>query len=167
MKRIYKRLGLPPPKYVYITEGGGKKRYHHHLTISGGIDRDDLEQAWGAGYANSRRLQFAANGVEGLAYYVTKQFRDDDSEDGRPMKKHWVGSKNLIHPVPKDRDGVISRKKVQELAGVDAGNRAAFERFYPGYFYAEQETVWNDVNGGIYLSVKLYRNQRKGVKKRE
>ena len=71
LKRRYNKLGIEL-KYVYVTEGTGfpeanaesfggskgsdGKRFHHHVTLSGGLDRDELEILWGFGYANSRRL---------------------------------------------------------------------------------------------------------------
>ena len=61
--------GLPPLKYIVVTERGKKGgRIHHHITVNGGIDRDELESLWGLGYANSRRLQFTENGLAGLAH---------------------------------------------------------------------------------------------------
>ena len=59
VQRARKKQGLPPLKYIAVTEKGSKNgRYHHHVTLSGGMDRDELENLWGLGYANSRRLQF-------------------------------------------------------------------------------------------------------------
>ena len=72
LKRRYNKLDIEL-KYVYVTEGGDGKRFHHHVTLSGGLTRDELEALWGFGYANSRRLIFNENGVEGLAKYITKQ----------------------------------------------------------------------------------------------
>ena len=68
VQRARKKQGLPPLKYIAVTEKGSKNgRYHHHVTLSGGMDRDELEKLWGLGYANSRRLQFTESGLAGLA----------------------------------------------------------------------------------------------------
>ena len=58
LKRLYRKLGLEL-RYISCTEYGRTNgRVHHHLIISGGADRDTIEQLWGRGYANSKRLQF-------------------------------------------------------------------------------------------------------------
>lgn len=73
VQRARKKQGLPPLKYIAVTEKGSKNgRYHHHVTLSGGMDRDELEKLWGLGYANSRRLQFTESGLAGLGHYIVK-----------------------------------------------------------------------------------------------
>lgn len=154
-KRLYHKSDIEL-KYVYVTEGGvGETRYHYHVTLSGGVDRTELERLWGYGYANCRQLQFNENGVEGLAKYVTKQFRAH--KDELVFRKRWCGSKNLIKPEPKVRDGKLSQRKVQALATYDAESRRAFEAIYDGYYLSEAKPFYNDVNGGYYIHVKMYR----------
>ena len=47
VQRARKKQGLPPLKYIAVTEKGSKNgRYHHHVTLSGGMDRDELENPW-------------------------------------------------------------------------------------------------------------------------
>ena len=73
IQRLRKKMGLPPLKYIAVTERGKRGgRYHHHITINGGIDRDTLESMWEHGYANSRRLQFTEDGLAGLGHYIVK-----------------------------------------------------------------------------------------------
>lgn len=165
VKLLRQRLGLPPLKYIAVQEGGNGKRYHFHVTMSGGIDRDQIEELWGFGYANCRRLQFNENGVEGLARYVTKQFRAKKEE--LAFRKRWTSSKNLIHPQPKDRDGRISSRRVEELATIDSENRTAWEKMYPGYFFSKSRPFYNEMNGGYYLHVKLYKIGTRFGKRRE
>lgn len=158
VKRARKKLGLPPLKYVAVTERGKQGgRYHHHITVNGGIDRDTLENIWGLGYANAKRLQFTENGVAGLACYITKS----PVESG---KKAWSCSKNLIHPEPKIRDGRISGKRARELAE-KIQDSTQFEALYPGYLCAKAETWHNDVNGGCYLAARLYKEDGKFIRK--
>ena len=155
VKRRYHKLAIEL-KYVYVIEGGvGGTRYHHHVTLSGGMDRTELEQLWGYGYANCRQLQFNENGVEGLAKYLTKQFRAH--KDELVFRKRWCGSKNLTKPEPKERDGKLSRHKVQALATYEAESRRAFEELYEGYDLSEAKPFYNDVNGGYYSHVKMYK----------
>lgn len=141
VQRARKKQGLPPLKYIAVTEKGSKNgRYHHHVTLSGGMDRDELEKLWGLGYANSRRLQFTESGLAGLGHYIVKS----------PLyARAWNASKNLIDPEPKTRDGRISGKRAEELAR-DTTNNAEYERLYPGYFLADAGAWHNDVNGGKY-----------------
>lgn len=156
IQRLRKRLGLPPLKYIAVTERGKRGgRYHHHITVSGGIDRDTLESMWEHGRANSRRLQFDENGLAGLAHYIVKS----------PVGgKAWSASKNLVDPEPKTRDGRISGRKARELAE-QKQDSTRFEKLYPGYLASGPAKVFhNDVNGGVYLSVRLYRKDRKFIK---
>lgn len=155
IQRMRKKAGLPPLKYIVVTERGGKTgRYHHHITINGGLDRDAVEAAWGLGYANSRRLQFTETGLAGLGHYIVK----------KPVgKKAWNASKNLIDPDPKTRDGRISGRRAEELAR-DTTNNAEYEKLYPGYFLAEAGAFHNDVNGGRYIVARFYRRDGKFIK---
>lgn len=160
VKRLRKKNDLPDLKYICVTEGGTEgKRYHFHVTMNGGLDRDELEKLWGFGYANSRRLQFNENGVEGLARYITKQFREKKEGGETIFRKRWTASKNLVNPPPKDRDGRISAKKVKALAEESYG--FSFENLYPGYSFASCKPFHNDVNGGYYLVVRLYKDRAK------
>lgn len=152
IQRAREKMGLPPLKYIAVTERGTKSgRYHHHITINGGLDRDTVEGLWGLGYANSRRLQFTENGLAGLGHYIVKN----------PIGgKAWNASKNLIDPEPRTRDGRISGRQAEELAR-DTTNNAEYERLYPGYFLADAGAFHNDVNGGRYIVARFYR--RDGV----
>ena len=164
LKRYIAKHGLGVLKYIAITERGKRGgRYHHHVTIEveKGIDRDVLEQLWtdteGHGYANSRRLQFNEEGLEGLARYVVK------SPAGN---KSWFASRNLIDPPPRTRDERISGRKARELAeNIQDGTQ--FEKLYPGYLCAKAETWHNDVNGGCYLKVSLYREDGKFIQPKQ
>lgn len=155
VQRRRKKLGLPPLKYIVVTERGKRGgRYHHHVTLSGGMDRDELENMWTHGRANSRRLQFTEEGLAGLAYYITK------SSVG---KKAWTASKNLVDPEPRTRDGRISGKKARELAE-NIKDNTRFEKLYPGYLMSEASAFHNDVNGGCYLVARFHRADGKFIK---
>jgi len=163
LRRYRKKHDLGELKYIVVTEKGTRfGRYHHHVTINGGIDRDTVEKLWtereGHGYANSRRLQFTEEGVEGLARYIVKN----------PLagKKAWTASRNLIDPAPKTRDGHISGKQARELANKIKDN-TQFEKLYPGYICSRAEAFHNDINGGCYLNVRLYKADGKFIRKRK
>ena len=156
VKRLRSRLGLEEMKYVVVPGGGYEgTRFHAHVTMSGGVDRSVLEELWGYGYGNSKRLQFNENGIEGLARYAARQFTAHKGE--LPFGKRWSGSRNLIIPPPQDRDGRISHKKVKELSTFDAERCEPFEALYPGYRVSFVRPFYNEVNGGYYLCVKMYR----------
>ncbi|MDE6454336.1 MAG: hypothetical protein K2L38_00130, partial [Dysosmobacter sp.] len=151
IQRLRKKLGLPPLKYIAVTERGKRGgRYHHHITVNGGIDRDTLESMWEYGRANSRRLQFDEKGLAGLGHYIVKS----------PIGgKAWTASKNLVDPEPRKRDGRISERKVRELAkSLESGKKfAKFECLYPGWLLSEAEAFHNDVNGGYYIAARFYK----------
>ena len=156
VKRKRAKLGLDDLKYVCVPEGGFEgTRFHFHVTMNGGLDRSVIEELWGYGYANGKRLQFNEEGVEGLARYVTKQFAAH--KDELPFGKRWSASKNLLIPEPVDKDGRLSARKVKDLASNLCGSRKAFETLYKGYNVSKIESFYNDVNSGFYLHVKLYR----------
>lgn len=156
VKRLRASHGLDELKYICVPEGGFEgTRFHFHVTMNGGLDRTLIEELWGFGYANGKRLQFNENGVEGLARYVTKQFTAH--KDELPFGKRWSASKNLYMPAPIDRDGKISAKRVKELATFEVERKEPFERLYEGYCLSKVEHFYNDVNGGYYIHVKLYR----------
>lgn len=158
VKYARKKQNLPELKYVSVTEGGiGDTRYHHHITLSGGLTREELESLWPYGYANSRKLKFNERGIEGLALYITKQFRSKKNE--MLFRKRWNCSKNLVRPEPIDRDGKISHQKAEELTNVGADGAREYERMYPGYTFTDVKPFYNDVNGGYYLAVKMRRRR--------
>lgn len=154
LRRLRKKLGLPPLKYICVTERSKSGRYHHHVTVNGGIDRDVLESLWGLGYANSRRLQFSENGLTALSRYIVKE----------PVGgKRWNASRNLIDPEPRTNDSRISsRRRAEELAR-DPEDRAPWEKLYPEYHLAEVVPFHNDANGGVYLFARMYRRDGKFI----
>ena len=165
IQRLRKKLGLPPLKYIVVTERGKKGgRYHHHITVNGGIDRDTLENMWEHGRANSRRLQFDENGLAGLGCYIVKSAVKFHADEEKAGKKAWSSSKNLVDPEPVTRDGRISGRKAKELAEKKQDS-TQFEKLYPGYLASgPAEALYNDVNGGFYLFLRLYRKDGKFIK---
>ncbi len=160
VKRRRAKLGLADMKYIIVPGGGYEgTRFHLHVVMSGGMDRCELERLWGMGYANSRQLQPSVeHGFEGLSKYLARQYLAHPGE--KPFGKRWTGSRNLIIPEPHERDGRLSQKKVKELATVDIERREPFERLYEGYRLASVRPVYNEVNGGWYIRVRMYRDRR-------
>ena len=72
--------------------------------------------------------------------------------------RSFNASKNLIHPQPTKRDGRLSQRKAMEMCQ-DIYNKELYERFYEGYAFAEAKSFYNEINGGVYLAVRLYRKE--------
>lgn len=151
VKRLRKKLGLPALKYVSCTESGKKSgRVHHHLILSGGVDRDLLEELWGKGYANSKRLQFGPDGVTGLAHYIVKD---------REFYKRWNCSKNLEQPVPQVVDRGITMDQVREMEEAIEQHRQHeyFEEVFQGYLLTDADFMRNGINHGDYIHIEMRR----------
>ena len=157
MRRIRnyrKKHGLEDLKYIAVLEyrdedkkdGRTKKRVHFHIVLSGGMDRNILEDLWGRGRAEVRRLQPDENGFEGLANYISKDPKG---------KKRWSQSRNIIIPEPQINDYKISRKKYVDL--IRNGDRAEYEKMYPGYIYTKQRIYHNPEDGLTYIYIKMRR----------
>lgn len=150
LKRLYTRFGLEL-KYISCTEIGIRGgRVHHHLIITGGMDRDRIEQLWGKGFANSKRLQFGEDGVTGLARYMVKD---------KHFYKRWNQSRNLIIPEPQKRDGSVHLDELEDLAeAIECGaGREWFENRYPGFELVEARAYRNNTNRGVYVSFSMRR----------
>lgn len=151
LKRLRGRRGLSELKYIAVTEKGSRKgRFHHHLVISGGIGIAELAKLWGRGFIKVSPLQFNETGLIGKGKYMVKQ---------NLYFKSFNASKNLIHPQPHTRDGRLSARKVEELWR-DTDNRAEYEGLYEGYIVAEADAYLSDRDGGYYMLIRLYRDER-------
>lgn len=152
VRGLYRNAGIQL-KYIWQMEKSRKGRYHVHVVISGGIDRDTLEKAWGKGYANTKRLQFDDGGLAALARYITKSHHEDAEE--RVTYRSYNGSKNLIKPEPEINDTRIrSRKRAAAMADMDPD---ILEELYPGYLVVDMDSFHSDEYGSIYLFTRLRR----------
>lgn len=151
LKNYRKRNGLPELKYVYVTEIGEKTgRIHHHVIMSGGVDINKLAEIWGNGYTTTKPLQFdEQTGLEALARYMIK------TKNKEVTTKRWTASRNLRQPEETTRDGRVSKARAQEWSAQGMDGKAALEAWYKQNV-AQIEPFYNDVNGGIYLTIKLY-----------
>ena len=150
LRRKYKKAGLEL-KYIRATERGAKNgRIHHHLIITGGLDRDALEELWGKGYANSKRLQFDEKGITGLTHYVAKD---------RVTFKRWSGSRNLVKPEPEVKDNQFNMGDIEEMIDlIETKNIwGYFEKLYPGYELIEASYSKNGVNMKYYIHFEMRR----------
>lgn len=149
VKNYRKKHGLSEVKYISVLEyreaSEDKRtstRIHHHLVISG-MDRDVLEGLWGRGRANASRLQEGDFGFEELSNYLSKDPKG---------RKRWSGSRNLVIPEGVINDFKYSKRKVYDLARSQGED---FESLYPGFICCGFEVRVNEVDGGVYLSLRM------------
>lgn len=88
-----KKKGLPPLKYIGITEtedeAGEPVRIHHHIVMQD-MDVYDLKALWPLGWVDVRWL-YPHNDYSRLANYITKTMR-------KAHAKRWSQSRNLERP---------------------------------------------------------------------
>ena len=155
LRRKYKRAGIEM-RYVLIAARGERcGRYHYHLFITGGIPRDVIEDAWGFGRVNCRRLQVDEDdGISGIAEYFLKQ--------AEVFGRRWVGSRNLIQPQERVDDYKMSRSDARECLRSFGAAAEVVERLYPGWeLCAIPRSLSNEINGGAYITLRL-RRRREG-----
>lgn len=154
VRRYRKKLGLPDLKYMWRWDRGEERgRVHIHMFILGGVDRDTLEELWGKGFANSKRLQFENGSVEGLAVYMGKN---------KKSYRRWNGSRNLKQPEPRVQDGKLTVEQMETVADAVEKKTASilFEEMFPGYELDVAEVRINSVNRQMYISVSMRKKQK-------
>lgn len=157
VRRWRQKNGCEELKYIWVCEGDGMNtRFHFHVTMNAGVPRDTLDELWGFGYANSRKIEFNEHGAEGLAEYITKQLRRESPE--LAGSRRWNGSRNLKKPKVYQRDGKISARRVKEMATHDFDSPTVFTKQYPGWSFAGCSPFHNPINNGYYLRVRMYRD---------
>lgn len=162
-----KKDGLPPLKYILVTEYSTEKdnekpiRIHHHIFMNGGLDRDVVEDLWckrkqkgqkkgeRIGFINADRLQPDENGVAALCAYLTKNPKG---------KKRWSSSQNLEKPWSRTNDYKYSRREVEKIAK-NPPDVSYWERKYQGYTLVNNDYAlkaeYNDYTGwSIYLKLR-------------
>ena len=164
VKRARKKAGLPEMKYAYAIGGDempaagySGKRPHVHMIMTGGIDRDVLEQIWKHGRANCHRLQPRDEGLGGIAVYFTRQKQDRPE---KPGVRKWRGSRNLDQPEPRSRDARMPNSRVKRIAR-DFRNEAkdVMEKLYPGYMMQDVQVRYSDIIDGVYIRCVLRRRR--------
>lgn len=162
-----KRNGLPPLKYILVTEcnsgksGGRPVRIHHHIIMNAGLDRDTIEDLWRRprrkgqkkgdriGFANADRLKPDDHGLEALARYLSK-------DPGG--KKRWSSSQNLEKPTCRTNDHKYSRRQVERIVRNEVDNQTFWRKMYPDWDLTECKPVYNEITGwAIYLKLRRAR----------
>lgn len=156
VKRLYKRNGAELKYYIVRTSGEGV-RPHAHIYITGGVSRDLLEETWGKGFCNTKRLQFTECGITDLSEYTGMQKDGEDKPKRRKGEKRYSGSRNLVRPPERVNVTRYSKAAVEAIA--DAANpHEFFAKRYKGYWLAEYPVMFqNPVNRGWWMSFILYK----------
>lgn len=173
LKRYRQKKNLPDLKYIVVTERGKRSgRIHHHMILNcSDMTAAELDEIWGMGFAYTSLVVFDNDGVPGLASYFCKKKKpsedENSDEESKESGKAWSGSRNLVQPKETKRDGRISAKTVCELYRLGNDAKGEWERLYPGYLFSSAQAVYNDVNGGYYIAVRMRKKQmRKKTDKR-
>lgn len=155
LKRLYRKSGIELKYYTVRTDGEGV-RSHCHIYLTGGVDRDLIEAAWGRGYCNTKRIQFNECGVSDLAVYSGMQKSGEGKPRRRKGEKRYSGSRNLVRPAERTNVTRYSKAAVEEIA--DAGNpHEFFAKRYKGYWLSEFPVIFqNPVTHGWWMSFVLY-----------
>ena len=163
---LRKKRGLPPLKYLLVTQIGRKRngthRIHHHILMNGGLDRDELESLWWKkkatkdkeavmyGWANADRVRPSKKGITNLAGYMAQ-----DSAG----KKHWTQSQHLEKPYhygPNDQK--YTRRQIEKVAKLPEDceeYRRFWERQYRGWELVDSERQYAEQSGWhFYLTMR-------------
>jgi hypothetical protein len=161
-----KKEGLPPAKYIIVTEKGSKGgRLHHHILLSGDMDRDVIESLWSKtrkkgqkagekiGLVRTDRLQPNEKGLEEIANYLGK----DNAGKNQKGKKRWIPSKNLTKPEYSTNDSKYTRRQVERIVQNEIDNNLYWAKQYPGWDLADCKPVYNELTGwSIYLKLRRF-----------
>lgn len=154
VRRLRKALGLQSMKYMWRWDRGEERgRIHIHMMMTGGVDRDTMEQLWGVGYANSKRLQFENGTIAALTNYMGKN---------KKSYRRWYGSRNLKQPEPVVQDGKLTVEQMETVADAVESKTSSvlFEEMFPGYELEDAKVVINSVNRQMYISVSMRRKPK-------
>ncbi len=161
-----KKRGLPPLKYLCVTQFGRKRngthRIHHHIILNAGLERDEIEEMWWKekktkkraavmyGWANVDRLKANKKGIANMAGYMMQETAG---------KKHWTQSQNLVKPYYKGvNDKRYSKRQMEKIAKLPEDSEAYktfWEKKYKGYELVDSERVYVDMVGWyFYLTMR-------------
>lgn len=175
LRRYIKKNNLEPLKYMYSIEyvsederGTTKKvRIHHHMIMNATVPRELVEDMWGKGRADAKRLQPDEFGFEGVARYITKKGglheckrkNKDGSDEIRKFEKSWISSKNLKKPTVHKATTKLTRRKAENMARNQNQLKELFEKLYKNkYIYNDSTTYISDITGGFYIYARMRKN---------
>lgn len=152
-----------PLKYYYTREMityqrgeyKGRNNFHAHIFITGGLDRNEMEEMWPYGArCNADRFQPHRFGPEAMAKYMMK--------DPQGVKS-YVCSRNIDRSSfvkPKVKPCRMSAATVAKVAQERVSDREYWEKKYKGYRFIRCYSRYNEHNGQWYISVIMYRDDK-------
>ena len=153
LKRYRKKNGLEELKYIYSigyedNSGKSKKiRIHHHMIINK-MDRDVVEDLWGKGRADCKRLKPDDFELTGVAKYIASQ-----------GPERWSASRNLKKPkISTSRTG-FTRRKALKLISEPGSFKEIFERQYPDLIYKDYESYYSEESPGVYIYIRMRKRE--------
>ncbi len=153
VNRRRKKAGLPSARYMGTIERKGTN-IHFHMIISGGLDRNELEDVWGNGLSNASRLRIDdAELMQRLCQYIMKEARDKEK-----FENTYICSRNLENPTVTKTDWAFTHRNLEELAG-QTDCRDVWEKLYPGYEFIEASSTFNELTGW-HITVKMTRREK-------
>lgn len=144
-----KKRGMPPAKYIYITEFNeeNKLRCHHHLIVDGMQDMDLIENLWKCSRRNNtRRTSEDDKGLTGLGEYLSKDPKGS---------KRWCSSMNLKKPTIRKNHQDFRMKQIRQMTENRNMIREMVEKKYKGLLYLSESARYNEFNGRTYFSIRL------------
>ena len=182
LREEYRKRGLTL-KCIWLTafhsdKDGEPVRIHHHFLLSGGVERDVIENLWcgksdkpgklgeSLGWVNCDRLQANGDGISALCGYLARQ-----PKEGRMRRWHSsLGLKKPMTAEPNDDKFDFSdlRKIVDDNA--DSPDVKWWERQYPGWTMQSDRnyayTVSHSDITGASIRVKLRKLTKKELVER-
>ncbi len=159
LARLYRKYDIEF-KWFGVTEHGAVSgRIHHHLVIPGGIDRNMIEELWGNGIANCKRLQKNQSGkwLNDFARYIMKS-----QENAEKSERVFSHSQNLVKPDVRvcDNDR-INRRRLRQLVEAKRNDevKKAAEQIYKGYQLIDARVDFNSVTGLPFAHVIMARRE--------
>lgn len=156
-----KKSGLPPCRYIYITEWSEEKgiQCHHHLVIKKTLSWEIIDKVWKLGRRNHfRPLEKDAKGFTGLGDYLSKDPQG---------KRRWSCSLGLKKPIIRKNHQMFKMKQIREMIENRNRIRELIEKKFHGMTYIDESARYNEINGKTYIHVRLSINDEGGDRLRE
>lgn len=168
LERRFRKKGLEF-RYMGTSQRGERSgRYHHHLIIPEGLTENEIQDCWGLGLCDSDALRFTETGVADLTAYIGRGKDKSIKGDGDEImsniwRMRWCASKNLIEPKITENNALTKREMVEladciyEDGRISAQGQELVGKRYPGWACAEAFVEHNEINGGLYVRLRLFR----------
>ena len=155
LKRYREKNGLPELKYIYSIgfennpEHSKKIRIHHHIIINK-MNRDEAENLWGRGRADSKRLKPDDFQLTGVAKYISNQ-----------GPERWSASRNLKKPKVSISSTGFTRRRALKLISNPGIFKDIFEKQFTDCTYKDYRAYYSDDSPGVYLYVRMRKRNDK------